>query len=103
MPDNIDYKFLNDPEGGGKRKAYIPAANVRKKNTVTITTPAEPQTVAASVSFPYDVNLDGATQKLWKVVSEPDWKQVLKVLNTFGDSYPISRVKKAGLLENIGK
>jgi GH24 family phage-related lysozyme (muramidase) len=30
MPENIDYKFLSDLEGGSKLKGYVPAAGVSK-------------------------------------------------------------------------
>ena len=35
MPENIDYKFLNDLEGGSKTNGYVPAAGVSKSG-VTI-------------------------------------------------------------------
>ena len=37
MPENIDYKFLSDLEGGGKTTGYVPAASVSKSG-VTIAT-----------------------------------------------------------------
>jgi len=37
MPENIDYKFLSDLEGGSKIKGYVPAAGVSKSG-VTIAT-----------------------------------------------------------------
>lgn len=37
MPDKIDYKFLNDREGGSKTIGYVPAAGVSKSG-VTIAT-----------------------------------------------------------------
>lgn len=35
MPENIDYKFLSDLEGGSKTSGYVPAAGVSKSG-VTI-------------------------------------------------------------------
>ena len=37
MPENIDYKFLSDLEGGSKTVGYVPAAGVSKSG-VTIAT-----------------------------------------------------------------
>lgn len=37
MPENIDYKFLSDLEGGSKATGYVPAAGVSKSG-VTIAT-----------------------------------------------------------------
>lgn len=37
MPENIDYKFLSDLEGGSKSTGYVPAAGVSKSG-VTIAT-----------------------------------------------------------------
>jgi GH24 family phage-related lysozyme (muramidase) len=37
MPENIDYKFLSDLEGGSKTSGYVPAAGVSKSG-VTIAT-----------------------------------------------------------------
>ena len=37
MPENIDYKFLSDLEGGSKTMGYVPAASVSKSG-VTIAT-----------------------------------------------------------------
>jgi len=37
MPENIDYKFLSDLEGGSKTRGYVPAASVSKSG-VTIGT-----------------------------------------------------------------
>lgn len=37
MPENIDYKFLSDLEGGSKTTGYVPAAGVSKSG-VTIAT-----------------------------------------------------------------
>ena len=188
MPDNIDYKFLSDLEGGSKTIGYVPAANVSKsgvtigtgfdlgqrseadlkrlkltvalinklkpylgnkgkaaadlikKKPLTINAaeaksidkavksahvtslktkyaaslhnkakkdffnlPAEAQTVVASVSFQYGVNLDTAAPKFWKSASAQDWKETVKVLKSFGDAYPTRRKKEAALLEKIVK
>ena len=37
MPENIDYNFLSDLEGGSKTTGYVPAAAVSKSG-VTIAT-----------------------------------------------------------------
>lgn len=188
MPDNIDYKFLSDLEGGSKTTGYVPAAGVSKSG-VTIATgfdlgqrsetdlknlklsvalinklkpylgkkskdaadliktkpliitseeaksidkavksahvaslkqkysasphntakkdffslPAEAQTVIASVSFQYGVNLNTAAPKFWKAASAQDWTETVKILKSFGDAYPTRRKKEAALLEKITK
>ncbi|SFE00508.1 pesticin C-terminus-like muramidase [Paracidovorax konjaci] len=63
--------------------------------------PAEAQTVIASVSFQYGVNLNSATPKFWKAVTEQDWTEATKLLKNFGDVYPTRRGKEAALLEKI--
>ena len=188
MPDNIDYKFLSDLEGGSKTNGYVPAAGVSKSG-VTIATgfdlgqrseadltklklsvslinklkpylgkksqdataalkakpliitseevksidkavksahvaslklkylgsahntakkdffslPAQAQTVIASVSFQYGVNLNTAAPKFWKSASSQDWAETVKLLKNFGDAYPTRRKKEAALLEKIVK
>jgi hypothetical protein len=184
MPENIDYKFLSDLEGGSKTSGYVPAAKVSKSG-VTIATgfdlgqrnesdlnrlnlntvlvkklkpylglkakaaqdylknnplqitvaeaqsidksvkslhiaqlkakynsapgnmkkfsdiPAEAQTVVASVSFQYGVELSARTPKFWKAVTAQDWKDAVKILKSFGDAYPTRRKKEAEFLEKI--
>lgn len=188
MPDNIDYKFLGDLEGGCETTGYVPASGVSKSG-VTIATgfdlgqrsqsdlkslgisatlisklqpylgkkakeasdllkkkplkitakegqsidkavksahvkslktkylnasenkgktdffslPAEAQTVIASVSFQYGVNLDIAAPKFWKAASSQNWSEVVKILKNFGDAYPTRRKKEAAKLEKIVK
>jgi GH24 family phage-related lysozyme (muramidase) len=63
--------------------------------------PEQAQTVIASVSFQYGVNLDAATPKFWKAVTTQDWTEALKILKSFGDAYPTRRGKEAALLEKI--
>lgn len=63
--------------------------------------PAEAQTVIASVSFQYGINLDSATPKFWKAVTAQDWTEAVKLLKNFGDVYPTRRGKEAALLEKI--
>ena len=66
--------------------------------------PAEAQTVIASVSFQYGVNLNAAAPKFWKAVTARDEVEASKLLKHFGDVYPvypIRRKKEAALLEKI--
>ncbi len=66
-------------------------------------TPAEAQTVIASVSFQYGVNLASVTPKFWKAISSQDWKNGVEILKKFGDVYPTRRNKEATLLSRIVK
>jgi GH24 family phage-related lysozyme (muramidase) len=68
-----------------------------------INLPAEAQTVVASVSFQYGVNLDLRTPKFWKAATAQDWKECVKLLNNFGDAYPTRRKAEAKLIERIAK
>lgn len=61
--------------------------------------PAEAQTVIASVSFQYGVNLKVATPKFWRAASSQNWRQSVAILRDFGDAYPTRRRKEARLLE----
>lgn len=63
--------------------------------------PPQAQTVIASVSFQYGVNLDARTPKFWDVVVKEDWIKAIKILKNFGDMYPTRRKKEAKLLESI--
>ena len=63
--------------------------------------PPEAQTVIASVSFQYGVNLRVATPKFWKAASSQNWRKSVAVLRNFGDAYPTRRRKEARLLEKI--
>lgn len=184
MPENIDYKFLSELEGGSKTTGYVPAASISKSG-VTIATgfdlgqrqesdlkalnldaalitklkpylgvtgtsaqalikksplsitpvqaqaidkavksahvsqiktkydsvpgnkkkfvdlPPQAQTVIASISFQYGVNLNTRAPKFWKAVTSQDWPETIKLLKAFGDAYPTRRKKEATLLEKI--
>jgi GH24 family phage-related lysozyme (muramidase) len=63
--------------------------------------PSEAQTVIASVSFQYGVNLKIRAPKFWKAATSQDWPQVVKILKSFGDAYPTRRRKEAALMEKI--
>ncbi|WCM86399.1 pesticin C-terminus-like muramidase [Acidovorax sp. NCPPB 3576] len=80
-------------------KLKYDSASAAKKNFIDL--PAEAQTVIASVSFQYGVNLDAATPKFWKAVTEQDWTEAVKLLKNFGDVYPTRRGKEAALLEKV--
>lgn len=80
------------------KQKYNTAAENKKK---FIDLPAEAQTVIASVSFQYGVNLDVRTPKFWKASKNQDWKECIKLLNSFGDAYPTRRKKEAALLASI--
>lgn len=84
-----------------KTKYFSSAHNTAKKAFFDL--PAEAQTVIASVSFQYGVNLNTAAPKFWKVASAQDWKESVKVLKAFGDAYPTRRKKEATLLGKIAK
>jgi hypothetical protein len=45
--------------------------------------PAEAQTVIASVSFQYGVNLNTAAPKFWKAASSQDWKGTVKIIEYY--------------------
>lgn len=63
--------------------------------------PAEAQTVIASVSFQYGVNLKVATPKFWRAASSQNWQQSVSILRNFRDAYPTRRRKEARLLERV--
>lgn len=56
------------------------------------------QTVIASVSFQYGINLSRRTPNFWKMLVRQDWPSAINELNNFGDSYPTRRKKEAALL-----
>ncbi|WP_020424833.1 pesticin C-terminus-like muramidase [Paracidovorax oryzae] len=80
-------------------KLKYDSATTDKKHFIDL--PAQAQTVIASVSFQYGVNLDSATPKFWKAVTGQDWTEAVKLLKNFGDVYPTRRGKEAALLEKI--
>ena len=63
--------------------------------------PKQAQTVIASVSFQYGVNLQSRTPKFWKAVTNENWKAAIKILKNFGDIYSTRRNKEAALLGTI--
>lgn len=63
--------------------------------------PPEAQTVIVSVSFQYGVGFNIRAPKFWKAVTTQDWKEAIKILKSFGDSYPTRRKKEAALMEKI--
>ncbi len=184
MPENIDYRFLSDLEGGSRTTGYVPAVGISKsgvtiatgfdlgqrsendlkslkldaflvaklkpylgtkgtnaqalikKTPLTITLiqaqaidkavksahvtqlklkydtavgnkkkfidlPPQAQTVITSVSFQYGAGLNIRTPTFWKAVTSQDWPEAIKLLKTFGDSYPTRRKKEAALMEKI--
>ena len=87
------------------KAAHIATVKIKydaaSKEKSFIDLPAEAQTVIASVSFQYGVNLDAAAPKFWKVVTAQNWVDAIKLLKNFGDVYPTRRKKEADLLEKI--
>jgi len=76
------------------------ANNTAKKDFVSL--PRQAQTVIASVSFQYG-DLFVRTPKFWKAVTSQDWKEAVRLLKNFGDSYPTRRAFEAALLGEIVK
>ena len=72
-----------------------------KKKIAFFNLPSEAQTVIASVSFQYGVNLNIRTPNFWKAVSSQNWMLAIHELRNFGDKYPTRRKKEAKLLEKI--
>ncbi len=70
------------------------------KNVLFDDLPSQAQTVIASVSFQYG-NLSTRAPKFWKAVTTQDWTESVKVLRSFGDSYPTRRGKEADLLDQV--
>lgn len=63
--------------------------------------PKQAQTVIASVSFQYGVNLQSRTPKFWRAVTHENWKAAVTILKNFGDIYSTRRHKEATLLGTI--
>lgn len=63
--------------------------------------PPQAQTVIASLSFQYGVNLNISAPNFWYSVIIQDWSSATKELQDFGDIYPTRRNKEAKLLEEI--
>jgi len=63
--------------------------------------PAQAQTVIASVSFQYGVNLEAATPIFWQAVCSLDWHETVNSLKCFDDTFPTRRNQEAALLECI--
>jgi Bacterial toxin homologue of phage lysozyme, C-term len=97
--DEID-KAVHGSHIAQLKQKYICAADNKVKRDL-FDLPAEAQTVIASVSFQYGVNVDTATPKFWKAVTAQDWPEALKILKDFGDVYPIRRRKEAELLNKV--
>lgn len=80
-------------------KSKYNAAVGNKKKFASI--PSQAQTVIASVSFQYGVNLKIRAPKFWNAATAQDWPKVIKILKSFGDAYPTRRKKEAALMEKI--
>lgn len=65
--------------------------------------PSEAQTVIASVSFQYGVNLDLRTPRFWRAVASQNWSNAVVELRRFGDAYPTRRRREADLLARIAR
>ena len=63
--------------------------------------PAEAQTVIASVSFQYGINLDIRAPRFWRAVSSQNWEAAMEELRNFGDAYPTRRHREAERLARI--
>ncbi|KAA8982885.1 pesticin C-terminus-like muramidase [Halospina sp. K52047b] len=85
----------------GKLRTRYRSATANKAGKLFFEIPAEAQTVIASVSFQYGVNLKVVTPKFWKAASSQDWRQSVAILRNFGDAYPTRRRKEARLLERV--
>lgn len=57
------------------------------------------QTVIASVSFQYGLELARSAPKFWASVVGQNWKLAVKILRNFQDQYPTRRNKEADLME----
>ena len=82
-----------------ERKFLASAANMQRAAFFSL--PPEAQTVIASVSFQYGVNLDIRTPRFWRAVTAQDWAQAVKELRMFGDAYPTRSQREADLLQRI--
>ena len=63
--------------------------------------PAEAQTVIASVSFQYGINLQRKAPLFWKAVTSQDWKETGNILDNFGDAYNSRRKLESELIKKI--
>ncbi len=63
--------------------------------------PAEAQTVIASISFQYGINLQRKTPLFWKAVTSQDWKETTNILDNFGDDYKSRRKLESDLIKKI--
>jgi hypothetical protein len=77
------------------------ASRYNKKKIAFFSLLSEAQTVIASVSFQYGVNLNIRTPNFWKAVSSQNWMLAIHELRNFGDAYSTRRKKEAKLLEKI--
>ena len=78
--------------------------NALNKNGIKFSNlPSEIQTVIASVTFQYGINLNLRAPKFWKAVTAQDWNKTLSILRNFGDKYGTRRNKEANLLEALIK
>ncbi|MBS0425485.1 MAG: peptidase [Proteobacteria bacterium] len=96
---SIDKAVKSEHVSSLKTKYFASPHNTAKKDFFAL--PAEAQTVIASVSFQYSINLEMATPKFWKAAASQDWKEAVKIMVNFGDAYPTRRKKEAALLEKI--
>ena len=81
-------------------RKYLASA-IDANRTTFFSLPAEAQTVIASVSFQYGINLDIRTPRFGRAVATQNWPLAAQELDTFGDAYPTRRRKEAGLLRSI--
>jgi len=65
--------------------------------------PAEAQTVIASVSFQYGINLQRKAPLFWKAVTSQDWEETENILDDFGDGYKSRRKLESDLIKKIKK
>lgn len=63
--------------------------------------PRQAQTVIASVSYQYGLNLNVKTPKFWNAVTTQDWPSTVEILENFGDRYKTRRGREAELLKQI--
>lgn len=63
--------------------------------------PTQAQTVIASVSYQYGINIDQKTPKFWEAVTSQDWTKTVEILENFGDRYKTRRKKEAERLKEI--
>lgn len=92
-------KLVKSSHVASLRLAYNGALGTGKKLLQALAWPA--QTVIASVSFQYGVGLSVRTPKLWKAVTEQNWKSAVAILRNFGDVYTTRRHLEADLLATV--